>query len=302
MSGAGLLHAEPPRRSGDQSGTLRCFCENCGTQASFTPLFATRLEVWRCSRCAGWSYLGRVDTPAERLYDAHYFSGGEYADYAASLPSQRRNFSRKLRILGDAGVSVGAETRALEIGCATGAFLQMLRAAGVRELLGVEVSEYARQQAQSAGFGVLDPDAPELESRLRELRPNLIVAWDVWEHLRQPASVMDAYLRAADPGVAVALTTVDSSSGVARLRRARWRQFHPPTHLHYPTRSSFRRFFAQRGMQTAVHCSFGYHRPALEYLSALGAAKLLAAVPALRAFPVYLNLWDTQLIVARRRP
>jgi hypothetical protein len=65
------------------------------------------------------------------------------------------------------------------IGCATGTFLQLLRARGVRELVGVEVSEYARAQARNDGFEVLAPGAAELESRLRELRPNLIVAWDV---------------------------------------------------------------------------------------------------------------------------
>lgn len=276
-------------------------CENCGSDASFTPAFAARFEMERCSACGGWSFVGQVELAAEKIYDEGYFSGGEYADYEASVPAQRRNFERKLRLLSRAGAVVGPDTRVLELGCATGAFLSLVRAAGAQQVLGVEVSEYARARAQGDGFTVLSPSAPELAVLLREFRPNLIVAWDVWEHLTAPATTLEAYLEAADPRAVVALTTVDASSGVARLRGTHWRQFHPPTHLHYPTRASLRQFLTGRSLRVVTHRSFGYYRPALEYLRVLGLEPALRRLGELRSMPVYLNLWDTQLVIARRQ-
>jgi hypothetical protein len=91
-------------------------CENCGAQSAWAPVFAPDREVYRCGRCRGWSYAGPVELSAEQIYDTSYFVGGEYADYAATLPAQRRNFRRKLGLLRRVGVTVGPETRALEIG------------------------------------------------------------------------------------------------------------------------------------------------------------------------------------------
>ncbi len=275
-------------------------CENCGSQAVFATVFAAEHRVQRCVRCEGWSYVGPVDAPAEKIYDRDYFSGGEYADYAASLPAQRRNFERKMRLLSQADVALNRDSRVLEIGCATGAFLATLRDAGINQLIGVEVSAYAREQARTDGFTVFSPSDLELVGALEELRPNIIVAWDVWEHLDRPATIIERYLQVADRGASVALTTVDASSGVARLRGPRWRQFHPPTHLHYPTRASFRDFFRAHAMQVQMHRAFGYYRPALEYLRVLGLEPVLRGRERLRTWPVYLNLWDTQFVVARR--
>lgn len=277
------------------------YCENCGSEAALVPLFEPRHQARRCRACGGWTYVGQVESSAERLYDRDYFTGGEYADYDASVPAQRSNFRRKLRWLSRAGVEVRNGSRVLEIGCATGVFLEMLRDRGVKNLVGLEVSAYARERAQASGFTVLAPSEPEVERVLVDLRPDLIVGWDVWEHLERPATMVDGYLRNAHREVAVALTTVDASSVVARVRGPRWRQFHPPTHLRYPTRASLQRFFANRAMQVFTHRPFGYYRPALEYLRALGMRFPERERDAwyLR-LPVYLNLMDTQFVLARR--
>lgn len=289
-----LTEAQQPMQN------MPSFCENCGADASFTPTFAAELQVQRCDGCGGWSYVGSVALPAERIYDRDYFSGGEYADYEASQPAQRRNFERKLSLLARAGVVLGPETRLLELGCATGAFLAVAKEAGAGRALGVEVSTYARERAETDGFTVVSPSSPDMKPMLEELRPNLIVAWDVWEHLDRPATTLESCLRSADNRAVVAITTVDASSGVARLRGPRWRQFHPPTHLHYPTRASLRGFFTRRAMRLEMQRSFGYYRPALEYLRVLGMEAAVHHFDVLRSWPVYLNLYDTQLVIARR--
>jgi cyclopropane fatty-acyl-phospholipid synthase-like methyltransferase len=278
------------------------YCENCGSSATFAPLFVPACATRHCERCGGWHYFGASPLGAEQLYDRDYFFGAEYRDYDASVPAQRINFERKLRLLRRAGCAIAPGARVLELGCATGEFLALVRQLGDVATLGIEVSPYARERALEQGLRVLSPDDPALEQQVREFQPSFIVAWDVWEHLAQPATVLDAHLRAASPEVVVALTSVDASSPVARWRGQRWRQFHPPTHLNYPTRRSLRRFFEARSFEVLSQRNFGYHRPLLEYAVALGLHLEGSIARRWMTHPVYLNLYDTQLVIARRRP
>jgi hypothetical protein len=107
----------------------------------------------------------------------------------------------------------------------------------------------------------------------------------------------DALLRSAAPSALVAVTTVDASSVVARVRGRTWRQYHPPTHLNYPTRESLRRFFEPRGFRVVWQRAFGYYRPLREYLRALG---LRCGPASVWDLPIFLDLRDTQLVIARR--
>jgi hypothetical protein len=281
-------------------------CENCGAITSWTPIFAPRRDVVRCAACGGFCFIGEVTRAPEELYDEGYFNQGEYVDYDAASASHARNFRRKLALLARAGAPSPEATRLLELGCASGAFLDEARAAGVPRALGLEVSAWCRDIAARRGHTVLSPDlSPDehhADAAVSELRPNLVVAWDVWEHLREPASTLSALLRAADPDVTVALTTVDASSLVARVRGPRWRQFHPPTHLCYPTRRSLRRFLEGLGFTVTHHASFGYYRPLSEYLRVLRVRLPKAPPDAWSMTPVFLDLHDTQMIIARRAP
>ena len=57
--------------------------------------------------------------------------------------------------------------------------------------------------------------------------------WDTIEHLKRPDLFVQKAAADLRPGGLIALTTGDIGSLNARLRGARWRMIHPPTHLHY---------------------------------------------------------------------
>lgn len=272
-------------------------CENCGGDAAWEEAFRERADVKRCRRCRGWTFLGEVPATAEELYSQDYFNGGEYAAYDAARASHVRNFRRKLGLLQRHGAPRPADTRLLELGCATGEFLAEARRMGVARALGIEVSDYCRDVAHRRGHEVLAP--ADADAAIAALRPNVIAAWDTWEHLRHPASTLEVILRHADPHAMVALTTVDAGSAVARFRGTHWRQFHPPTHLHYPTRLSLRLLFTSLGFDVVHHGSFGYYRPLLEYLRVIG-VRAVPSPPAWMRIPVFLDLYDIQIVIARR--
>ena len=266
--------------------------------ATWTPLFGPEQEMWRCGQCSSWSFFGAIEQAPEELYDEHYFRGGEYTGYEEGEDAYRRNFERLLALLERHGRPLRG-ARLLEVGCATGAFLQLAQQRGPSASLGIEPSEYARQRARQRGLEVLPPDEPDTVSRIAELSPDVLVAWDVWEHLARPATQFDRLLESCAPGLTIALTTVDAASWVARLRKTAWRQFHPPTHLHYPTRRGLAQYLTSRGFSVRHHGSVGYFRPLRAYLRALKLDRLPLVGPA-HAMPVYLNLFDIQVVVASR--
>ena len=98
----------------------------------------------------------------------------------------------------------------------------------------------------------------------------------------------------------VALTTVDSGALVPTIKSKGWRQFHPPTHLNYPTRKSFEKFFKSVGFKITISESFGYYRPLSDYLSVFFGRKQVSLLPLLFKIPLYLNLFDIQMVVAER--
>ena len=153
--------------------------------------------------------------------------------------------------------------------------------------------------ARGRGHEVLPPGDAAADRAVTALRPNLLVAWDVWEHLCAPASTLDALLREADPGVTVAITTVDAGSPVARIRGTRWRQFHPPTHLCYPTRRSLRLYLERPRLRDRVPPIVRLYRPLARVPARRRRARLRVA-SRVADDTVFLDLYDVQIVIARR--
>lgn len=273
-------------------------CRNCGQETTLTIHYHDE-HLLKCARCAGFQFVGPLGNLAE-LYTEDYYNGAEYINYDLGGAVYRRNFVRKLRLMQDQTPELPLdEMRVLEIGSANGDFLKVLKQNGVSQMLGVEASEYSRRCAQERGFEVIDPFATNYFDRIKDFAPNVICAWDVWEHLEYPGNVFGAIIN-QNPGIkVVALSTVDSGALVPKLRRKKWRQLHPPTHLNYPTRRSFDIYFRDLGFQIVANQAFGYHRPLADYLSLFFKTETLNSIPRLFKIPVYLNLFDIQMVVAR---
>ena len=70
---------------------------------------------------------------------------------------------------------------------------------------------------------------------------DVIVLFDVIEHLPQPRETLALCCQHLNPGGIIVITTGDFGSTVARLAGARWRLMTPPQHLWFFTRESMRR-------------------------------------------------------------
>jgi 2-polyprenyl-3-methyl-5-hydroxy-6-metoxy-1,4-benzoquinol methylase len=253
-----------------------------------------------CSICNAWLWHSEEPINIERIYDESYFSGTEYIHYPSSMLSQKKNFMRKIKILEKTLEKEIINLKILEIGSATGIFLDCLREVGCKNYFGIEVSEYARSVTQSKGHICYSAFDENLNELIKIFSPDLICAWDVWEHLENPSDIFMTYMNRKN--CFIALTTVDASSKTAQTRKADWRQFHPPSHINYPTRKSFQQFFQNNSGEVLFQESFGMYRPLGEYLGAVGLKKLmLKLMPKMTIFstPIFLDLKDIQFIIAK---
>jgi SAM-dependent methyltransferase len=129
-----------------------------------------------------------------------------------------------------------APGRALELGCASGAFMQKMRRRGW-EVCGVEPSPAAAAAVAAAGFpvhaGALETAADGFASEL-----DLTVASHSVEHLHQPLDALARVRRWSRPGAWLCCALPDAGSALFRRFGAAWYDLDLPRHLfHFSPRT-----------------------------------------------------------------
>lgn len=274
-------------------------CELCGHDGPKAELYP-RQGIVRCPACGLIFYDGQV-APQE-LYGEDYFAGGEYLDYVGDRRILQRNFSGRVRELR----RLAPEGRLLEIGSAFGFFLDLARRHW--DVKGLDVSPdavaYMRDTLGIAAFDAGDfldlPDEPD--------RYDVICLWDTIEHVSRPVRHIEKAARWLKPGGILAMTTGDAGSALARLRGERWRQIHPPTHLYYFSAETLGGAVTRAGLDVWRRSHVGYwrsYRAMLHGVLVLGKHPRswlyrVATLGGRLDFPVYLNLYDILLLIARK--
>lgn len=219
-------------------------CPACGRTTGHRVRFHTNgCDILQCSNCG----LGRTEAsgfdPAA-YYTEDYFSGRRadgYADYLGAEPVLRREFARSV----DFVRKFCRNGRLLELGCAYGFFL--MEAARHFDVTGIELAAEAAEHGRRAGLKVVQGTADE--ARLRQLGPvDVIVLFDVIEHLPEPRETLALCRRQLNPGGIMVITTGDFGSLLARLTGAKWRLMTPPQHLWFFTQESMRRLASGLGL------------------------------------------------------
>jgi SAM-dependent methyltransferase len=256
-------------------------------------------DILQCRTCG----LGSADVsgfdPAA-YYTADYFAGRHpdgYSDYAAAEAVLRREFTRSVAFIR----GYRPDGKLLELGCAYGFFLA--EATPYYNVTGIELAKEAADHGRRAGLNVIHGVADEATlTRMGEL--DVIVLFDVIEHLQQPRETLALCERQLAPNGIIVMTTGDFGSPLARLMGKRWRLMTPPQHLWFFTRESMRRMAAGLGL-TVEHMDSPWKIVPLSLV--LFQFQRIAGRPA-RAFPaasslgVPINLFDAMRIVLRKPP
>jgi SAM-dependent methyltransferase len=286
-------------RSATDSAITRV-CPACGASTARLLRFrVNRCDILQCESCG----LGRTEAatfdPAA-YYTADYFSGRHadgYADYRGTEPVLRREFARSV----DFVRRFRGEGKLLELGCAYGFFLE--EAARHFDVAGIELAADAADHCRRRGLTVLQ-GAADAASLNQIGHVDIIVLFDVIEHLPDPRQTLALCQQHLNPGGIIVLTTGDFGSALARLAGARWRLMTPPQHLWFFTQESVRRLAAGLGL-AVEHVDHPWKIVPVSLIvfqmrRMLGLRTAAAVAASSLGLPV--NLFDAMRIVLRKAP
>jgi SAM-dependent methyltransferase len=263
-------------------------------------------DFWRCAACE-LIFIDPIPGPRElaAFYEANFFAGGEagYRNYEREQAWRRKNYQRDIRVI----ESLAKPGRVLDVGCATGHFLEALPEAW--DKYGVEVSAYAGEEARRR-FGDRIQIAPLQEARYDDASFDLVTLWETVNHMLDPVGDLRAVHRLLRPGGLMAISVGDVASGLARLTGKFWYHVTPPVHLWYFTPRTMEFLFRTIGFETVKRHYPGKHvdlSTSLERLrettSSPGLTRVCRWLGA-RAWAqrtLYINLRDTMYVYARKR-
>jgi SAM-dependent methyltransferase len=199
-----------------------------------------------------------TDDELDALYSRGYYEGEServYQNYLADPEAKGRYFGEQLdALVREFSLRPGTM---LEIGCAFGLFLEQARRRGwvVR---GTERSAFAGEWARRE-LGLDVDTSRDALANVPSGSQDVVVLWDVIEHLRYPLDMMVEARRILRPGGLLALTTGDVGSLGARLYGRRWFLITPPHHLFYFDRQSMPKLLDKAGFAVRRISNGGGH-------------------------------------------
>jgi SAM-dependent methyltransferase len=219
----------------DRACPLGCRRDDASVLRGSDRLHGSRGEA-RVVRCRGCGLLRTNPRPTLATIGRCY-PEEDYGPYRAAprAAGALARLTRSWRLGEMAIVPPLAPGRALEIGCASGAFLARLRESGW-DARGIEPSPAAAARARAAGFDVYPgpaEDAPALGGPF-----DLVVARHSLEHLHDPVRVLVTARRQTRTGGFFVCTLPDAGSWLLREFGADWYDLDLPRHLfHFEVRT-----------------------------------------------------------------
>ena len=246
----------------------------------------------------------------EKVYEGDYFSGATqgfgYTDYDADklpmVPTFKTYLDRIAHYLAPA-----PGRKILDVGAATGFFLNLAREAGW-ETAGIEPSESAAQMARDqkkldVRAGLLEPGVYEPGSF------DVITLWDVIEHVPDPLAFSRLVHSLLKPGGIYAINTPDASSWYGRAMGEKWHALCPPEHLALFTNEALDQLLNKSGFQLLERGKIGKSFTVQYILQTLGhwqKSKMLFSLSqglskiGVGGISIPLNLRDNVFLLARK--
>ncbi len=283
-------------------------CPGCQTDRCSRLFVKNGYDIRSCRACGTWFVANPPSSDRLReIYREGYFTDRLAQDGAdplgaAAWRSAVTNARRRLTLIRR---HAPRARRLLDVGCGTGAFLSVARSE--YDCVGQDVSaEAAATVRERLGVPTHTGDLRTLDLPTGGF--DVITAFDVVEHVPDPAEWLTALGRLLAPEGITLLTTGDTDSLACRLTGRWWHLMTPPEHLTFFSRAGLTQLTARAGL-TVEHVA---HQPVTANVGYM-AAKLadvvgrplrwlphLVAACRLDTVDVDVNLLDVLTLVARR--
>lgn len=242
-------------------------CIGCGREEAIL-LFPRRdrlgSETFHYLRCPGCGLIWLEPRPSlaelSRYYPEEYEAFQERRENPLFHWGRRRVWHRRLQAIRHYFPRPG---RALDVGCATGEFLEILRRQGW-DVAGIEPNPRAAQQARARLGAEAIRVVPLEEAFFPPATFDLITLWDVLEHLADPLHALRRLASWLRPGGLLALGVPNLESWDAHLFGPAWIGWDAPRHLYLFPDSTLREMLSAAGLSIlATSCLYGGYGPFL---------------------------------------
>jgi len=211
-------------------------------------------SLFRCENCY-FVFVHPVPSADElaSLYEEHYFQNPAfnaqdhanyfgYDIYIDDKANIQQKFMKCLSLL----KGFREKGRLLDVGCATGFFLEMASQMGY-EAIGVEISHFAsRYGSEKLGVNVLNKELRA--ARFQDESFDIVTLWDVIEHFPDPRSELIEINRILVKGGIIGIITPDIGALLPRILGKHWLELkRVPEHLSFFSRFSLREFLRRCG-------------------------------------------------------
>lgn len=216
-------------------------CPICGGVSARLVGEKDGLRVLRCASCTV-HYSERTPDVSQlpQIYSKAYFHGSP-AGYPAYEADESLHRARARSYLRDLMAHAESPGSVLDVGCATGFFLDEARQAGWR-VRGCEVSEWAAGYA-SKRFGLDVVMAPFPTDLLGSEQYDAVTLLNVFEQLPDPHAAERLLRDLVKPGGLLALETWDVDALVVRMSGMKWHKYRPEETPIYLNRQSLTTLF-----------------------------------------------------------
>lgn len=203
------------------TGSTITLCTVCGDQ--MRKLWSSNGHYYfACPRCR---FVRVAPVPSTEDLKDYYDK-----DYEVDLEGYRRNLQRHRHRDLEFLESLNGKGRMLEVGCSWGLFLEAARTRGW-EVRGIELSDSAGKWARETlkldvTCGTLEDSPAPFEAAF-----DVVAAWHVIEHVRDPINFLRLARGCLRPGGLLALRTPNIRSMPARFSGWGWQWVGAPAHL-----------------------------------------------------------------------
>jgi SAM-dependent methyltransferase len=178
--------------------------------------------------------------------DAEY-EAGVYRDYVDARELKLATMRRRLPLIR----AHARGPRLLDVGCATGFFLEAALEAGF-DPAGIELSSVAIEFAQPTVRERITCGDVNTMLTTDTRQFDVVTAFDIIEHTLDPVSFLDDIGRVLVPGGLLALSTPDTGHWLRPLMRSRWPMLQPDQHTFLFSRAAMRSLLVARGYEPVV--------------------------------------------------
>ncbi len=214
-------------------------CNVCNSQNSKILYVKQGMNIMQCNDC---SFMFVYPPPSIEKQNEYYnksYEEGSYKLYSSVEDLKIKTSEKRF----DGFSKFSKNGRLLDVGCATGVFLDVCLQKGFHTY-GVELSEKAIKQANKKHnifHGVLE------DAKFEDSFFDVVTMFDIIEHVLDPAKTIKEINRILKPGGFVVFTTPNISSWHAKVMRKKWGLITPLEHLSYFSPKTIRLILEKNG-------------------------------------------------------